>query len=94
MTKTIADTHVDLIVPDIVLCILDILTHSSRQAHEGWKIEAESSDLSRVKKLAGGRCCNLSLSWFKGNILDHCPTIFILLSKYHLIIMFSLTDRL
>lgn len=35
MTKAIADTYVDLTVPDTVLCILDILTHSSRQAHEG-----------------------------------------------------------
>ena len=28
MTKIIADTHVDLTVPDTVLCILDILIHS------------------------------------------------------------------
>lgn len=62
MTKAIADTYVDLTVPDTVLCILDILMHSSRQAHEDEKIDADSNDLSSVKKLASGRDCNPSLS--------------------------------
>lgn len=34
MKKIIAYTHADLTLPDTVLCTLDILTHSSRQAHD------------------------------------------------------------
>ena len=35
MTKTMADTHAYLPVSDTVLCALDILTDSAKQAYKG-----------------------------------------------------------
>ena len=55
MTKTMADTHAYLPVSDTVLCALDILTDSAKQAYKGWETEADRGDSSSVKKLVSGK---------------------------------------